>query len=184
MSCGCAIREGARRRYFIDLSGKRFGRWLVIKLSQRKPYPHRPSKLRSYWLCVCDCGIQKEVPGDLICHGITKSCGCFRRENARAMAGMNHPSWKGGRSKGKDGYIKISAGPGKNLSEHRTVMEKFLGRKLYTKESVHHKNGIRDDNRIENLELWTSAHRSGQRVSDLVSHAIEILKMYRPELLQ
>lgn len=64
------------------------------------------------------------------------------------------------------------------IAEHRHVMEGILGRKLLLNETVHHKNGVRNDNRPENLELWASAHPSGQRVSDLVSFAKKILEAY------
>lgn len=68
--------------------------------------------------------------------------------------------------------------------EHIVVMEQVLGRFLEPGENVHHKNGIRWDNRPENLELWSRSQPYGQRVSDKVSHAIEILSTYKPEVLK
>jgi len=67
--------------------------------------------------------------------------------------------------------------------QHRILMEEFLGRKLFIGENVHHINGIRNDNRIENLELWSTRQPSGQRVEDKTDWAIRWLTEYRPELL-
>lgn len=76
-----------------------------------------------------------------------------------------------------DGYMRRSLNGVIEL-QHRVVMENHLGRHLWPDETVHHRNGQRDDNRIENLELWSSWQPSGQHVTDKIAWAREILARY------
>jgi hypothetical protein len=62
--------------------------------------------------------------------------------------------------------------------EHILVMERHLNRLLEKDENIHHINGVRDDNRIENLEIWVKPQPSGIRASDAIIWAKEIIKRY------
>lgn len=72
----------------------------------------------------------------------------------------------------------IPDGKGGHRLEHRLVMEKMLGRPLLRDEHVHHKNGVRADNRLKNLELKVSPHGSKITVEDALAWARTIIARY------
>ena len=77
--------------------------------------------------------------------------------------------------KDDSGYIRTTMN-GKHVLQHRYIMEKHLGRPLKPFENVHHKNGVKDDNRIENLEIWITKQPKGQRPEDLTDWAVAHLR--------
>lgn len=77
-----------------------------------------------------------------------------------------------------NGYVRVHFSRTKYEWEHRLVMEEILGRELLPGENVHHKNGNRSDNSPKNLELWSSGQPAGQRVSDKIRWAKELLALY------
>lgn len=102
-------------------------------------------------------------------------CGEVRKKQRnqfrnRCQCQRNHTDYK---------ILRIN---GRDIPEHRLVMEKYLGRELLKDETVHHKNGNKRDNRIENLELMT-IHPRGQSVKDMIPYCILYLQRYLPESL-
>lgn len=167
-----------------DMTGQKFGRLTVLRRAGNR------TGNRAYWVCKCDCGELHEAPGYNLREGLCQSCGCLQREWAQANRGEAHSRWKGGRHIDRNGYVTIRCYdfPGADgpigIAEHIAVMAKHLGRPLFPDESVHHKNGIRHDNRMENLELRVSNHGQGQNVPDIVEWARDVLRRYSPSDLR
>lgn len=111
-------------------------------------------------------------------NNFVKSCGdspykpylseLAKKNSILAHKGKGGFAWKGGKIKDRFGYIQIwkpnhpNAKLAGYIHEHRLIMSEYLGRPLTDKESVHHINGIKDDNRIENLQLMQHRVHNGK----------------------
>jgi hypothetical protein len=179
-SCGC-LRKSIGHSNLIDLTRKRFGRLTVIRRDADK-------NKKPQWNAKCDCGNFTIVSGSHLQSGHTSSCGCLLTDVLKERKGPLSPAWTGGRHLDAHGYVQVclidhpSSSSG-YVPEHRLIMESVIGRYLLPNENVHHINGVRHDNRPENLELWTTKQPKGQRALQQVEWALEILSMY-PESIR
>ena len=120
---------------------------------------HQANKTKANNRCP-NCG-KLIQPSSMMC----PSCARLGKRNpffGHGKCGDKNPHWKGGRAYDSYGYILVSStiSPAVNtqgyIREHRMIMEKYLGRILLETEVVHHINGIKDDNRLENLMKFAS----------------------------
>lgn len=85
--------------------------------------------------------------------------------------GSNNPNWKGGsRQLLPNGYVRVWVSPYKYAYEHRVLMERHLGRQLLPSEDVHHINGIKNDNRLENLQVMPHVDHLRQHAPRCLPH--------------
>ena len=162
-------------------------------LIMRPPLPHkktcagcrkkfRPSSRHRYCPACRSSRAKKPCP----------QCGKPRQQRSATCSsccprsGPRSGSWKGGRPRHTDGYVyvKVPAHPRANsrgyIFEHIVNLEKKIGRCLLPGENVHHRNGLKGDNRPRNLELWCRPQPSGIRAKDALCWAKEVLERYEP----
>ena len=142
--------------------GETFGKLIVS--SKDKVIKYKKSS-KQFWDCICICGNQITVDTSSLRSGRTTSCGCSRN--------------KGGKMTNKGYKVVYCREEKKYLPQHRVVYEKHYGIKLLPHQNIHHINGDRSDNRIENLEVWDTSQPKGQRVEDKIKFYFDLISQYR-----
>jgi hypothetical protein len=119
---------------------------------------------------VGECNRKAEWYSYCMSHGLQKHMG-------RPIGEIRQVASPGSGTINADGY-RIRTIDGWRGFEHRWVMMQMLGRELSPEENVHHRNGVRSDNRPDNLELWSISQPSGQRILDKLTWAHQIIDLY------
>jgi len=147
------------------------------------------SKKEQLKCVVCDkMFLQTRLNNTMYCNHLCKKLAASRKFKGLPINGPKKHI-KGSGYITSNGYKIISknhpnASVRGQILEHKLIMSNHLGRPLGEKETVHHKNGIRNDNRIENLELWSHSHPFGQRVEDKVKWCKEFLDFYGYDVIK
>lgn len=146
-----------------SLIGMKFGKLLVLKYAGNKKTCPSSKTNEAHWQVKCDCGYVFETPGAFLRHGDIKQCSECKKNignkytNAEGYVYVIVPHGD---------EIKYTTRPYKHrpnkIFEHIVIMAQHIGRPIDTrKESIHHKNGNKTDNRIDNLELKALYHGKG-----------------------
>jgi|TARA_B110000483_G_C18040298_1_gene482330 hypothetical protein len=149
-----------------------------------------PTSITTKLRCIvkCDCGNKADYNVGGIKAKKTTHCGCERPEvvstyldivNGKLVTSAN-------KSTNKGGYVTYSINNGEyngNIfhgpySGHKLIYEMYNGVTLTSNQNIHHKNGVRDDNHIDNLELWDTSQPAGQRVLEKLSYYFELVKSH------
>jgi hypothetical protein len=116
-SCGCLQKDRASAARLNDLTGRRFGRLVVVGRAEGGKH--------TIWLCKCDCGRVKTVAAQHLLSGAIRSCDCLRAEASRARRGASHPSWRPDLSEGERARKR-------NVNRNREWRYAVYGRDEYT----------------------------------------------------
>lgn len=166
---GCTIDSCSTAHYAHGFCNKHYQRWKATG----DPLGSRPRKKRG--TCTID-GCEGLHFGLGYCHLHWQRS--KRLGDAEAAVRPQGEGWED-----RQGYRWVHR-EGRPIKEHRWVMSQHLNRPLLRTETVHHRNGDRLDNRLENLELWSTWQPPGQRVEDKAAWAVELLKLYDPDKLR
>jgi len=147
---------------------------------------------RHVWSACEECGKERWVryrkgqPVSLVC---LQCANQIKRKNMLGLHGERARHWKGGWQKDNSGYVLITLTPDNffysmtnykgQIREHRLVLAKHLKRCLLSWEIVHHRNGIKDDNRLGNLELIKGLGRHNTQVERqiiMLQKKVEVLQ--------